>query len=454
MTVFVVLLLVVLAPLVPSGEAAADLPSPQEVECLHLVNRFRADPAGEGRRLMRGGRVGYPEAPFGIDLRLCRTELAELRPVAPLVMDLHLLASARGHAGWMIANDQCAHVQAPGTPGFTGADPLARMALSGFTGLAVGENCYAGSLSPRQAVVGYVIDWGAGDGQLLPGRPHRHMLLSETVDLVGTAMVPRTGGFSSAQNFGHGRSGRPAGGVVYVDRNRNGRFDAGEGVGGVAVRGATVSTTTWPSGGWALELPSSDAGEISFELAGQRESVAFEAGRAALAVDWPMPQAEDARLLDRLEAATRVAGPAGRSGRINAAFALDRLVSPRARVQALAGLCAEERIALAADQERVRDAVWWDEHDAALAVVAAAASRWQGSDAAAWFSGAGEFAKVHAKAIAYMAQMQTGRPTLGTVRPALRREVAQLRQRQTCVEWQEACDRIEDVLATIQQRRL
>ena len=454
MTAFAVLVLVVLTPLVPAGEAAADLPTPQEVECLHLVNRFRTDPAGEGRRLMRGGRVGYPEAPFGIDLRLCRAELAELKPVAPLVMDLRLLASARGHAAWMIANDQCAHVQAPGTPGFTGADPLARMAASGFTGLAVGENCYAGSLSPRQAVLGYVIDWGAGDGQLIPGRPHRRMLLAETVDLAGTALVPRTGGFSSAQNFGHGRSGRPAGGVVYADRNRNGRFDSGEGVGGVVVRGSTASTTTWLSGGWALELPTGDAGEIAFELAGQRETVAIESGRNALVADWPMPLPDDARLLDRLEAVAKVAGPAGRIGRINAAVALDRFASPRTRVLALAALCAEERTALVADQERVRDAVWWDERDAALAAVAAAAGRWQGSDAAAWFSGAGEFAKVQAKAIAYMARMQTGRPTLGTVRPALRREVAQLRQRLTCVEWQEACDRIEDVLATIQQRRL
>jgi hypothetical protein len=454
MTAFAVLLLAVLAPLVLSGEAAADLPTPQEVECLHLVNRFRADPAGEGRRLMRGGWVGYPEAPFGIDLRLCRAELAELKPVAPLVMDLHLLASARGHAAWMIANDQCAHVQAPGTPGFTGADPLARMAASGFAGFAVGENCYAGSLTPRQAVVGYVIDWGAGDGQLIAGRPHRRMLLSAAVDLAGTAMVPRTGGFSSAQNFGRGRTGRPAGGVVYADRNRNGRFDAGEGVGGVAVRGLAVATTTWPSGGWALELPSGEAGELAFELAGQRETVAIEAGRTALVADWPMPLPDDARLLDRLEAAAKVAGPAGRIGRINAATALDRLVSPRARVQALAALCAEERNALAADQERIRDAVWWDERDAALAAITASTGRWQGSDAAAWFSGAGEFAKVHAKAVAYMAQMQTGRPTIGTVRPALRREIAQLRQRLTCVEWQEACDRIEDVLATIQQRRL
>lgn len=437
-----------------AAETSGDLPTPWEVECLHLVNRFRADPVGEGRRLMHGGRLGYPGSPAGIDLQACREELSTLKPADPLVMDLRLLASARSHAAWLIANKQYAHAETPGSPGFTGADPFSRIAASGFAGLPGGENCFAGAVSPWNAVSGYVIDWGAGEGNLLPGRPHRRILLSNGFDLAGTAMVRRESGMASVQNFGRSRGGRWIGGVVYVDRNRNGRFDAGEGSGGASIHAMTSATVSWPSGGWALELPSAGTGDLVFELGERRETVPIAAGRSALVIDWQMPEDGDASLLDRIEAAARIAGPAGRIGRINAAAALDRFHAPRARMQAIAALCAEERAALVSDQEQVRDAVWWSERDAAAAAITKIANRWQGSDAAAWFSGAGAFSRVFADSISYMEQVRSGRPMLATAQPALRREVAQLRQRLTCVEWQEACDRIDDVLATIVQRRL
>jgi len=444
-------LLVLLAAILAAVDGP---PTAEEVECLHLLNRFRADPAGEGRRLAWGGSLGYPGSPAGIDLKLCRAELAALRPVPPLVMDLRLLDAARRHADWLIANHATGHNQTPGTPAFSGSDPVARMVASGFAGTPSGENCFAGSASPWNAICGYVIDWGAGEGSLLPGRPHRRNLLAGQVDAIGSALVPWDGGqhLASVQNFGRSRV-RLAGGVAYADRNRNGRFDAGEGIGGVAVRAGTAATTTWPSGGWALGLDGTEAGTITFAIADAGEPVAFAAGSEAVVIDCLVPLPGDAATLDRLAASAKLAGEAGRPGRRNAAIALDRIFAPRQRVQALAALCAAERSDLLADQDRVREAVWWEDRAAAQAAVAQAAVRWRGSDAAAWFSGADEFATTYATCIAFMEQVLQGKAVPATLLPRLRRELVQLGQRQVFAEWRDACQRTDLLFDSFEPRR-
>jgi uncharacterized protein YkwD len=242
----------------PRAVAATQLysqgdPTPEEQLMLQLVNRARANPAAEA-------------AGDGIDLNeglSAGTITTNAKP--PLAFNSNLLASARGHSLWMLANDTFSHFEGTNDPGD-------RMTAAGYVfsgNWTWGENiAWRGSTGPTPPVGPTV----AQEHQDLfvdtyePGRGHRLNILDPGFREVGVGV--ETGVFTSgANNYNavmvtqdFATSGASPGpflvGVVYRDNDGDGFYSVGEGSGGVAVtpeRGTFYAVTS-TSGGYAVPL--------------------------------------------------------------------------------------------------------------------------------------------------------------------------------------------------------
>jgi hypothetical protein len=339
----------------PAAEPDAE-PSGEEVELLCLLNRFRADPAGEAGRIVVGGELapdlGGCET-HGVDLQRFRAELAALAPVPPLVMDLRLLHAARLHAAELVAIGGGPDEDAA-RPGGSATHPEERANRAGFSGRATAENCVREALSPWSCSAAFVIDVGAGSGGMSDGRGHRATQALPDVRVVGTAAMPHAGRLSVSELFGT-CPGRCVGGVVYVDRNHNGRFDAGEGLGGVLVAaGPAAAARTWLSGGYALTIPAG-ARELTLQLpdavgSAERISEPLPAGTGNVWREWAIaPELLRARV-DRRIAAIAASGRAGDAG-----AAIEDLA---ASLDDAAGEGQDAAVA-ALTALAVRDGDWW-----------------------------------------------------------------------------------------------
>ena len=93
-------------------------PLPEEQFMLQLVNRARANPAGEA-------------ALFHIDLNegLASGTISPT-PKQPLCFNPKLLQSGRNHSQWMLANSDLTHIETNGV--FNGVDPGGRMQSAGY----------------------------------------------------------------------------------------------------------------------------------------------------------------------------------------------------------------------------------------------------------------------------------------------------------------------------------
>lgn len=231
-------------------------PSPAEQEALYLVNRARQDPTAEGFWLATDPHVEARFGAFPVDWSLLRSEFEALSPQPPVAFDARILDGEDAHARYML--DACTQ---------THAGQRERVEAAGFDALSHRVVAWTLAESPLWGHAAFQIDFGgpASEGGMQTGRPHRAAL-----------MGPAThAGYGSAQ--GERRSCQPAlslsgsfatsadpaepsrflVGTVYEDADENGRFDAGEGIGGVTVslsRGAWFARTA-PAGGYALPLP-------------------------------------------------------------------------------------------------------------------------------------------------------------------------------------------------------
>jgi hypothetical protein len=286
------------------GAAVYQAPSPEptdeETVILEYINRFRADPAAEADRILAAkGRLWTPK---GLDWQMFEQEVKALKPAPPLVFDLAALASARRHSFYMLHNG-LGHVEEAGKEGFTGKSFSDRMKAAGFAGGPGGENCYRDSGGAEHSCMGFIIDFGdGGPGGMQPGRGHRTNLANPGFNVMGPGALPH-GGNRLAVTHNLGRvKGRFAGGVVYVDRDRDGAYDAGEGRGGVVVTTADgkARAITWTSGAYALPLPGDAAGELVAEAGGLRYALPFAAGKDNLTFSWAIPPEEDLKRADML----------------------------------------------------------------------------------------------------------------------------------------------------------
>jgi hypothetical protein len=199
-------------------------------------------------------------------------DLSGVAPSQPLAMSPLLVESARMHSQDMIAQGYFAHV----TP--QGADPGARIAAAGFV-----ANGWAESIETNTEPSSYggtfpadFASWDAGVSlsdlivdQGVPDLGHRVMLLDiggldQAMRQVGVGIASQdatSAGFSYRQtdtmiDLAGTTSTQPfLTGVVFHDAAGKGRYEPGEGLGGVTVSIAGVgSTITMDAGGYAIPL--------------------------------------------------------------------------------------------------------------------------------------------------------------------------------------------------------
>jgi uncharacterized protein YkwD len=207
-------------------------PTAVEQLMLEQLNDARANPAAYG-------------ASIGLDL-------SGVAPSQPLAWDPRLIQAALGHSQDMNDRNYFSHV----TP--DGIDPGARIAAAGFAASSYGESIAAGYATPDAALSALIIDNGVSN---LGHR--RHLLAIDAVfrdqNAVGIGIVQN--GSGTYQDYytidtALGADTRPfLTGVVYTDANHNGKYDIGEGLGGVTVtvQGAG-SVTTFDTGGYSLQV--------------------------------------------------------------------------------------------------------------------------------------------------------------------------------------------------------
>ena len=190
----------------------------------------------------------------------------------PLSMNPLLTDAARAHSQDMLTNRYQGHV---GTDGSTPGTRISAY-LAGANGYNYGENVYSYAKSVFYGHAGFEVDWGGtaatGGMQSPPG--HR-VNIHGTYREVGIGVVLGTNGPVGpqlvTQDFGT-RFDTPAmiTGVVYQDRNANGLYDLGEGLGGVSVTvpASAFSAVTASAGGYSVPVPADGSYVVNFSGGG------------------------------------------------------------------------------------------------------------------------------------------------------------------------------------------
>jgi hypothetical protein len=133
-----------------------------------------------------------------------------------------------------------------------GITPPQRILAAGFSAVSGGESIESGPSDPESALADLIIDRG------VPDLGHRRQLLGalgiKRQVGVGIASGPWITDFTiDSANSADTRAFLT--GVAYNDLNRNGRYDVGEGIGGVTVTVAGVgSVQTWATGGYSFPV--------------------------------------------------------------------------------------------------------------------------------------------------------------------------------------------------------
>lgn len=209
-------------------------PTVAEQVFLERLNDARANPAAYG-------------ASIGLDL-------STAAPAAPLAFSPQLIQAARNHAWDMNSRNYFSHVTPEGT------STSQRIRNAGANVVSWGESLIAGGqyAAPEDALRGLIVDAGVSD------LGHRRHLLAmdgsfRKDNMVGVGVVQNAGGSLGnyyAVDTGGSADGRAfVTGVVFRDQNGNGKYDAGEGLGGVSILvNGTVVTTTYQTGGYSVPL--------------------------------------------------------------------------------------------------------------------------------------------------------------------------------------------------------
>ena len=244
-------------------------PTNEEQLYLEMMNRARADPAGEFDALILDAatRTGITDSIsnaldfFNVDMGVLAAQLAAYPSVAPLAWSTALATSADTHSQLMIDFDEQSH-SLPGEPGL-----IQRVRDGGYENLAaVGENVFAFARDPFYGHGGFYIDWGSTTTGIQDPPGHRNAILSTTYTQVGISSIAESddatsvGPFVVTQHFATSFDYQPRLlGVVINDGDDDDFYDIGEGMGGVTVTatsgGQSYTTTTWSSGGYQMILP-------------------------------------------------------------------------------------------------------------------------------------------------------------------------------------------------------
>jgi hypothetical protein len=390
-----ILLVLALAgpPPAPQGKGAYEAPdrepTPEETLILEYMNRFRANPAAETDIIAPPDKSGG-----GVDWKMFRDEMKQLKPMPPLVFNLDLLDAARKHSYYMVHNG-LSHDEIPGKVGFYGTGPAERLKLSGFKGGAWAENAFAGSGGPWDSHEGFIVDAGAGPGGMQPTRGHRKNMMSGHRE-VGPGGVPNGKGLSVTHDFGS-RDVRMAGGVIYVDANGNSFYDIGEGIGQVTISSSDGgSVATWKSGAYELDLKGQKEVVLTATWGGERFSKAFPAGKDNVKFDWIIPKEIPLKAADKLiEAAKKAKDTAGEfPALITLYLGTKSLYLDGDRSRRVKELTQEAGALLELAQSAVLDALKDPEVGALKKVVEEERKPFRGTEADAWFQDAETIGKL------------------------------------------------------------
>lgn len=232
-------------------------PTNYEQLLLELVNKARSNPAAEAARLKMGLNDNLSE-----DRKITPT------PKQPLPFHSALINASRAHSKWMVDNDIFSHT------GQGNTDGGARMKKFGFVfsgNFAWGENI-SGVWEP-EAFDLVKMTHDTHDG-LFRSPTHRPNICGEQFAEIGIGL--HTGDFQGnsksmmgTQNFAASSKFLPDPwvlGVVFQDTDKDGTYDAGEGVSGVTVTLADGSwdAVTSSSGGYALPCGGSGSLDVTF----------------------------------------------------------------------------------------------------------------------------------------------------------------------------------------------
>jgi hypothetical protein len=276
-------------------------PDGAEQEMVWLMNRARQDPAAEGAWLATSADpdIAFGRAYFNVDTELLEEEFVALVATPPAAFDGRLYEASLAHSLDLIARNAQDHV-----------GQIGRVNASGFDYTDGRISVFSYADSPRNAHAALDIDWGPGDGTgMQPDRGHRAAIMGD-YDNVGLALVPDpppgvgplvfSGAYFHADTGSADHFARFLVGTVWSDLDANGRYDEGEGFGGVTVApdSGPYYAVTSPGGGYAIPITANGSYQVSFSGGGvgaQQRPVTFGAESELLDLELPVP--EPAQLL-------------------------------------------------------------------------------------------------------------------------------------------------------------
>ncbi len=264
--------------------------NPTAAEQAHLesINRARLDPQAEADRLL-GGNINEGLSSGAISLT----------PKQPLTFNAQLYQAARLHSQDMIDQDYFDHNS------LDGRSPWNRIAAAGYTATAgQAENVALAAASyPLDAATtllamhdNYIIDAGVA------GRGHRVNILNDTLREIGIGSASGswqaysyawilTCDFGARQNVNSFILG-----VAFDDVNQDGRYTAGEGVGGVGIVARRLSdsqptaTATASAGGYGLPLPAGQYEVTATLLDGRKQTKSVSLANKNVKIDFKLAE--------------------------------------------------------------------------------------------------------------------------------------------------------------------
>ncbi len=238
-------------------------PSAQQAYMLELLNLARTNPSQAAQRFTTNlsANVEATLAYYNINLPQVEQTIASA-PVKPPLAWNDSVASA---AQWQSQDQANTGVQSH--VGSDGSNFTTRMQRAGYTNaVSTGEDIYAYSTSPDEAMQAFLIDWGVADAghrmniqqpNTAPGQAYR----DAGVGIVNTAPGSKIGPEIITVDFGSQQNEQATlMGLAYNDLNGDNFYEPGEGQGGVTVTatnlatGASQSTQTQGAGYYALSL--------------------------------------------------------------------------------------------------------------------------------------------------------------------------------------------------------
>lgn len=245
---------------------AAVYPTAWEQYMVELINRARANPAGEASSF--NGYVNSQSQTYNGDLNegLSAGQISSAAK-QPVAINPYLTDSARQHSSWQIANRTFSHT------GAGGSDTGAREVAAGYSGATTwGENIavnWSYPAAPAATETTFSQHRDLFTDMTIAGRGHRTNMMTSGFKEVGAGIAsglwPMSGyntiAMVTTMDFG-ATANTYLTGVAYNDNVSGDHFyTPGEGLVGTTIvakrisDGLTLSTSTWSSGGYSLALP-------------------------------------------------------------------------------------------------------------------------------------------------------------------------------------------------------